>query len=254
MPARFKIYALIIVLFMIGIYWYNPSRYNGSGAIQKKKEEIETVEGQELKPAEADSASGKASKPLPKTVVISPSDQEKIKRYFATAVKNMVQCLNIDDNLSVESLDPSPEYIEDYFKNIYGGVISKSTQWSNTYLKLNNGEERRIHQELELNEQKIAEKKLKYFAIEKDGSPLALEVPHDQQINPSEQYINTLLNDGEIYLTENNIILFYENGAELNYIERNGKIMDFEIHNNGTGYKCSGLDIPQGSCRCFDEK
>lgn len=254
MQNRLKLYGLLFVLFMIGIYWYDPVRNEDPAAILKKKEQIENIQGAELRPVVGQPEIRSNPRFAPPPSLMKIDDQEKISKYFSTAIKNMIQCLSINDQQSIESLEPSPEYLEDYFKSTSGPIISKSTQWSNIHLKLTNGEERRIRVELELNEQNIPVRKLKYFGLDKEGRPLPLDIPVEQQMNPNEQFLNALYNEGNIYLTENNVVLFYENGTQLSYIERNGKIMDFELQTDASGYKCVGLDTPQGSCRCFNEK
>lgn len=250
---------LILILAITGYYYYNPNR-------QSVKESIEEVDSYEepnknipketeLKISGAENAvpenlKPNAAPPRAPLVVAGPAT-EKTQRYFAESVKMLGQCLDIKTAVDGDQVDPVYDNLENSVRNELGETVIRSEDWSNTHIKLSNGEERRIRIETDLSGDSTVVKRLRYYSVDKEGLPVLIPLPKEQTEDPSETLIASMLKEGTPTLEESGKRAYFQNGEEMIYVERNGKLSEYEMSKGTRTFKCMSLDSDKSSCKCF---
>ena len=180
-----------------------------------------------------------------------PSSAEAVKPVLlGTHLREIGQCLNINNALNDTAADTFAE-LQSSLQSVLGEVIAKGMDWSNVHVTLPSGEKRRIHLEVEASGDHGTVRRLKYYGVDAEDLPVPLTLPKDQSENPSDTFIASLENEGQITLREEARRGIYSQGAELYYVERNGALSEIELSYQGKSVKCQGLNATQGHCSCF---
>lgn len=152
--------------------------------------------------------------------------------------------LNDDANLTVTSL-------LDSVRSELGEVVANQTDWQNVHITLPNGEKRRLRIEVEATSEEGSARRLRYYGVDKEDLPVPIPLTKEQSINPSQEYISSIENQGKVTLREEARRGLFSKGAEIYYTERNGYLSEIEISVNGKSVKCQDLQSNRGNCGCF---
>lgn len=160
----------------------------------------------------------------------------------------VTHCLDVDAQ-TFDLDDMHPEKFVTKIQQTFGGVTMKSEDWSRRRIRMKSGEERSIRIELDENDEGKVVKRLTYYGSANESPESALPISKEQTDNPSETLIASLVSDGELLTTEKSYTLYFNNGPQAKYLERNGVVVGFEFDLNGHSFQCDNLDR-QGQCTC----
>lgn len=182
-----------------------------------------------------------------------PTQMEDPQRFemFQKHLKEMSQCLHVKMN----SLDPQSELSFDTFSSAIspelGDIVTKEMAWAVTDIRTKTGEVRRIHIERNFDADEGAPRLLKYYSVEADGSQKEIPLPKEQTTNPTDTLVASLEADGDLIGNSSAQLVYYKNGDDMMFVERNGKIYSFEVPHEGKTYSCTGADSSETmKCAC----
>ncbi|MNL37069.1 hypothetical protein D3C87_1591900 [compost metagenome] len=160
----------------------------------------------------------------------------------------VTKCLDVDAQ-NFETEDMRPEKFVAKMQETFGGITMKSEDWSRRRIRMKSGEERSIRIELDENDEGKVVKKLTYYGSASESPESVLPISREQTDNPSETLIASLVSDGELLATEKSYTLYFNNGPQATYLERDGVVVGFHFDLNGKSFQCENMDR-QGQCTC----
>jgi hypothetical protein len=198
----------------------------------------------------------KSQVPTAPSVVASPADvaaaqatPAEVTTIAARHFRELGQCLQIKNSAPEEAVSFAD--LQAAVRNELGDVMASDTDWKNVHVKLPNGEQRRLRLEVEGAGEELSVKTLKYYGVDKENLPVELPLTKEQTTNPSDSFIASLEQEGSVTLREEARRGVFTTGAELYYVERNGRLSEIEMSFRGHSFKCTDLTQTNSKCRCF---
>ena len=165
-------------------------------------------------------------------------------------LRKIGDCLHISNSLNDDASMTATSLL-DSVRTELGEVVANQTDWKNVHITLPNGEQRRLRIEIEATSEEGTAPRLRYYGVDKEGLPVPIPLTKEQSLNPSEEYIASLENQGQVTLREEARRGLFSKGAEIYYTERNGYLSELEISVDGKSVKCQDLQSTHGNCGCF---
>ena len=179
--------------------------------------------------------------------VSNPQDIETRKNLIEV-MRLLSECLLVPLSLP-EDLPPNAETILSQLQKSWGSY-EVNDQWINWYFHLKDGSEKRLKLEVNETEAGIKGRELHYYAVDKEGLPILVPLENVASHNPSDEAIMGILKDGEIFNKEKSSTVKYEQGANLEYLEKNGELAAIEVHLAEKIFRCSNMKAVKDSCLC----
>lgn len=169
---------------------------------------------------------------------------------FSPRLQEIGQCLEIHNSLN-DNARPTLEELQSSLFSSLGEVIETSLDWKNIHINLPNGEKRRIRIEVEADGEGAVRRQLQYYSVDTENLPVLIHLPPEQTENPTDTFIASLENEGQITLQEEARRGVYFQGAEIYYVERNGDLSEIEMNYRGKNVRCQDLNNERANCNCF---
>ncbi len=177
-------------------------------------------------------------------------DPSLVQAQFMEALKTLGTCLDIKNAIDTEQKEPRLENLVASVRNEIGDPVIRSEDWSNTLVTLPNGEQRRIRIEMEYDADDRIVKRLKYYKAEKDNL-IPIPLDNSNSTDPQDSFIASLEGEGKVAIREKGSRMYFQNGEEIVFVEKNDQIADIEMNRNGRTFKCVGLDSGRSTCSCL---
>lgn len=246
--SSFVIFGLILVL-GVGLYWLSPISHD---EVEPEYQEPVVVEPEpvieekpvvELKP--------EVDKTVPNKSEIDLSPSVEIQKVFAQNLQAMGTCLETQNSVPGEELEPSLRTLVDSVRGEWGESVITTEDWMQIEMETPEGEKRRIRVEMDFDSETQVQRKLKYIAIDQAGQTRPIEVAEDQAIEPSESLIASLESGNKILLREKFERVYFQNGEEIVARQANGFLTDIEINRGNKSFKCSQVNQDASTCQCL---
>lgn len=243
----------LVIAFVAGLVYMNAGSAPTVGAAAAgTSEEIggEPVENGPDMRLEEDLAAKTQSSPTPSASTVGDAkvDMAKASQVFAQSLKQMAVCVN----MNVEPLDqvePTAANLLKAAKTSFGDPIMNSVDTIVWSLRAS-GEERRIRIETDYSDSENSTRNLRYFKLDKQGTPSLIPLPPEQTKNPTDALIASLQKDGTVYQEEKSSRAYFERGQEMTMTEKDNNVDDFAMTNGSKTYRCSGVLTANSSCKC----
>lgn len=197
-----------------------------------------------------ESTSEPTAQPPAETSSQAEVDPAMVQAQFVEALKSLGTCLDVKNVVDSDQKEPTLDNLVASVRNEIGDPVIRSEDWSNTLLVLPNGEQRRIRLEMEYDADDHVVKRLKYYKLENDNLvPLPLE--NESSVDPQDSFIASLESEGKVATREKGSRMYFQNGEEVVFVEKNDRLADVEINRNGRTFKCVGLDSGRSTCSCL---
>lgn len=166
---------------------------------------------------------------------------------FLEIVKKIKDCLQIEAEYSKE-LGANIESLFLILQPIFGPqtVKDKSLVWR---LRNPDGIEKKIYLSIVQNEEDKIIKQLDFFSVDSHGNEVRIDLEPEKTLNPSDEYMNQLLKGAQVIEKIKSSVAEFPNGALLNYQEKDGVLIQFDIQYNKTSFSCSGINNAD-TCQC----
>ncbi|MBC7370527.1 MAG: hypothetical protein H7326_03120 [Bdellovibrionaceae bacterium] len=178
------------------------------------------------------------------------TDIAKASQFFVQALRQMTECVKVNTNSSVDSIEPTVDNIFSAVKPDLGDPILKSQDWIVWNMRVS-GEERRLRIETDYSDNDKSARHLLYFKLDAQGNPTLIPLAEDSVRNPSEAFIASLQKDGEVYEEEKGERAYFDGGQEMVITQKNGHIDDIEFANGPKTFRCAGMLTTAPSCKCY---
>jgi len=173
-------------------------------------------------------------------------DEQKMFQLILTDLSN---CFDLKNNPNLESSPITIESIVSHTQEDLGPVTRQADRWMNWHLRSQGGSEHRIRMELnELDGGKVV-RLLKYFAVDKEGLPIPVEIAPEKSDNPTDEVVNQMLKEGEVFFKEKAATTIFSAGEHIDYVEKNGILAEFEFQKADRFFRCQNFKTRE-SCQC----
>lgn len=182
-----------------------------------------------------------------------PTKMEDPERFdlIQKNIKGLGQCLHIEVGTFDKSDDLNFETLNELVARDLGEVVHQEEEWTSTDIKTTSGEVRRIFIKNSSADTGSVTRQLKYYSMNPQGGQKELPLSKDQEANPSETLIASLESDGQLVAKSTARKFFYQNGDDLNVVEKNGQIYSFGLGHEGAFFSCRGVDSAKTiNCAC----
>lgn len=188
--------------------------------------------------------------PTARPLVTKTENAEQIARANMNAMlSQLAECTEIKNSLPSGNAESTLMTILDSVQSELGEPVIRSEDWNSTEIKMADNSRRLIRIETVYENDDII-KKLKYYQST-ETQLIPLELTQEQKINPSESFLASLEKEGEVTAREKSERVFFQNGEEISYIEKDGKVQSSEIIRAGKSLKCSEYGQSTFRCQCF---
>ncbi|MFN7454738.1 MAG: hypothetical protein ACK5RO_08785 [Pseudobdellovibrionaceae bacterium] len=186
--------------------------------------------------------------------VLNPGQQIDASREdriaFAQIISDMSECMEVP---AAEAQGEDPIVLETLltkFQSELGSPSVQADRWMNWHLRTPEGKERRLRVEVTESDDGKVGRELHYYAVDRDGNPVPLEIPQDKMNNPTDTVINEMLKEGEVFFKERAAFAQYPNGERIEYIEKDGILSEVEFIKGERFYRCANLKARE-NCQCI---
>ncbi len=182
---------------------------------------------------------------------ISADEAQKVEnqRAFAEILGDLSECLDIKSPEASVTAAVDLETVMQQFQGELGPVNHQADRWMNWHLKNAEGKERRIRLEITENDEGKVGKELHYFAVDREGQPLPIEIETEKANNPTDEVVNQMLKEGEVFYKERAAYAIFPGGERLEYVEKNGELAEIEFVKGEKFYRCNNLKARE-NCQC----
>jgi hypothetical protein len=171
------------------------------------------------------------------------------KRY-ALSMDRLAACFQMQGSALPENPPLQIESLHLKFQSELGPVAHQSDRWMEWHLRTTDGRERRLRLEINESDDGKIVRELHYFSEAKDGASNPLELDPSKAINPTDDVINQLLKEGEVFYKERAAVSFFPNGERVEYLEKNGDLSEVEFFKENKQFRCPDILVPE-TCQCI---
>jgi len=161
----------------------------------------------------------------------------------------VASCLSVGSNQFSEGTSANRANFLASFQSSLGEPTFQYEDWSNYFLRLENGELRKIRLESSTEVDGLSGKFLKYYAIEQ-GQEKFIPLSQEQSINPGEAAIEDLKKQGAFVKEQKSSRFYFQNTEEINLIETNGVITGLDMLRENKSLRCTGVATAKMTCDC----
>ncbi len=181
----------------------------------------------------------------------SPDESQKVERQkmFGQILLGLAECLEIKSPEATGQAAVQVETLLQQFQGELGPVSHQADRWMDWSLKTRDGKERRLRLEITENDEGKVGRELHYFAVDRDGQPEPIEIDSEKANNPSDEVINQMLKEGEVFYKERAAFALFPGGERLEYIEKDSVLSEIEFIKGEKYYRCHDLKARE-SCQC----
>ncbi len=243
------IFSLIFIL-GLGLYFLSPlSRTDETSVSDSEMEDEVPPETSETSPLEQEGATLPADNP-PKVDSQAPP-AANVQKIFANTLRSLGQCLDTQNSVPGEELEPSLRTLVDSIRGEWGESVISTEDWMQVDLETPEGEKRRIRVEMDFDNETQIQRKLKYVTVESNGETRPISVPEDQAVEPSDSLIASLEAGNNILTREKFERVYFQNGEEIVARQTNGFISELEVNKGTKSFKCKSVNTEASACQCL---
>lgn len=168
---------------------------------------------------------------------------------IGSMLNKLSECTEIKNTVPSSPVEPTLAAILESVQSELGEPVIRSEDWNTTEITLGDGSRRVIRIETVYEDDDII-RRVKYYQVD-NGNLIPLELTSDQSNNPSDTFLASLEKEGSVTSRERSERVFFQNGEEVTYTEKDGKLANSEIIRAGKSLKCSDYGQSSFKCQCF---
>lgn len=181
----------------------------------------------------------------------SPAEAQKTEnqKAFAQILGDLSECLDIKSPEASIKAAVQVETLIQQFQGELGPITHQADRWMNWHLRNRDGKERRLRLEITENDEGKIGRELHYYAVDREGQPAPIELERERSNNPSDEIVNQMLKEGEVFYKERAAFATFPGGERLEYVEKDGELSEIEFIKGEKFYRCNNLKARE-SCQC----
>lgn len=162
----------------------------------------------------------------------------------AAVITELKKCLGTKAGL--DSVSNS----QDLFNQL-GEPIKSRERWVDWSFKAEDGKERRVHWENVEDDSGKIRPTLMVFDLDERGDPIPYPMDTRDQEEPTQEYVDNLLRQGQGVQKETSNLREYSGGVHLEYLEKNGQLKEVEFERDNVFFRCDQVN-QANTCHCFN--
>ena len=179
-----------------------------------------------------------------------PALQMDAKKKYAMSLDRLAACFQMQGSALAENPPLQIESLHLKFQAELWPVAHQSDRWMEWHLRSPDGRERRLRLEITESDEGKVGRELHYFSESRDGQLNPLELDPEKAMNPTDDVINELLKQGEVFYKERAAVSFFPNGERVEYMEKNGTLSEVEFFKENKQFRCPDILVPE-TCQCI---
>lgn len=178
-----------------------------------------------------------------------PADEsQETKDVLSQILADARKCLGLPGQTAPAELTASADSLTAEMQKDFGSVQKQGDRWMSWNLRTHEGRERRLR--LEVNDvDGTLRRELRYYAIDREGLPIPLELEPRKAMNPTDETVNQMLKEGDVFYKERAGYDVFNGGVKVEFVEAEGFLSEFEVERNGTVFRCPNLKN-RSVCAC----
>ncbi len=172
------------------------------------------------------------------------------QKNFAQIVGDLSDCLDIKSSNEASKAAVQIETLIQRYQGELGPVSHQSDRWMNWHMRNPEGKERRLRLEITENDVGKIDRELHFYSVDREGLPVPIEIDAVKSRNPSDEVINQMLKEGEVFHKERAAFVVFPGGERLEYVEKNGLLSEIEFIKNERIFRCNNLEARE-NCQCI---
>lgn len=187
------------------------------------------------------------------TSVETSADDGKVsekQKAFAQIVGDLADCFGYKIAEPNSSAPVTLDTVVMNFQTELGPVAHQNDRWVDWHIRNEDGQEKRLRLEISENDDGTIRKELHTYVMGRNGQPVTVEMDPSQAVNPSDQTLNELLREGEVFMKEQAGSVFFSGGEHLDYVQKNGDLSEIEFVKGEKFFQCQDLSRRE-QCQCM---
>lgn len=237
-----------LVLFSIGLLalllW-------GAGLFSGR---TEVTEEKAASPSEAATEGGAGPESMGDPVVTTaeptsapPTEAEKS---FAQILQDLEECFGIKSPESgAAAAKISVDTLLAQLQSDWGPPVRIEDRWMSWHLRNREGRERRLRLEVTENDEGRTTRELHYYAIDREGLPIPLELDPEKSLNPSDETLNQMLREGDVFFKERAGVVQFSGNERIDFVNIDGTLAEIEVVKGDSIFRCVNLKARE-ACSC----
>lgn len=181
---------------------------------------------------------------------LTEAQQTEKQKAFAQIEGDLAECFGYKIGEPNASSPVSLDSLLLQFQSELGPVAHQTDKWVDWHLRTPDGDEKRLRLEISENDDGTIRKELHYYAMGRGDQPVPVELDPSQAVNPSDQVLNDMLREGEVFLKEQAGSVVFPSGERLDYVEKNGDLSEIEFVKGEKFFQCQDLSHRE-ECQCM---
>lgn len=240
------------LIFAMGLYWLFGSTQEKAAPAIPREEELAIAprpsgpKDEDLIPDPEDLIAKSTAQQAeevgaPTESNILPSGELSIP---APVISELKKCLGGKSGL--EGVNSS----QDLFSQL-GEPLKTRERWIDWSFKIEGGKERRVHWENVEDDSGKIRPTLMVFDLDERGDPVPYPMDARDQEEPTQEYVDNLLSQGQGLQKETSNLKEYAGGIHLEYLEKNGQLKEVEFERDNIFFRCDQV-TQTNTCHCFN--
>ena len=248
----FVVFSAVVSVWLLMKSGIFSSRHHATEAVESEEKPAtsETDQDKMGQPASAATESPATTEATDKPAEPNEAGSLEDQRNFSFIISDMQDCLDVKGSQPPEAIPLKADYVVNLMSSDVGGSPPNvSDRWMNWHLRTKEGLERRLRLEVTDNDEGRMVRELHWYAVDREGLPVPLELESSKRYNPNDETINQMLHEGEVFFKEKAAVAIYDSGDRVDFIERNGELTELEVLKGDRFFRCSSLKNRE-SCQC----
>lgn len=188
----------------------------------------------------------------PVQATASNPESEADRRTFAAIVDDMRECLEMG-RAGAADASPTVDTLTNQLQSDFGPIASQGDRWLSWKLRTPGGEERLLRVDYFEDEMGTPQREVHYFSMRSETDVFPIDIPPDKSLNPSNSYIDSILQEGQIHYQEKAKYAIFPSGERVDFVEKNGALAEIEVTRGEHFFRCDSVKARQ-SCHCVKEE
>ncbi len=170
---------------------------------------------------------------------------------FSNVLNEISQCLQVKNTTDQAAQDPTLSNLLASLQPALGEATVYTDDWAQTDVRYGDGVTKRIRTEINYDNPGNPVRYLQIYKLNEEGIPELEEMDPQYSINPTDEYIASLMVGSDVMLSEKGGRAYFQGGEEMSIIEQNGKLDSFTLTKGNKTLNCISLATGASTCQCY---
>ncbi|MFN7728298.1 MAG: hypothetical protein ACK5P7_04005 [Bdellovibrio sp.] len=178
-----------------------------------------------------------------------PELKKEAELSFAQILSDMDECFGLKSPELPPSSSLSIETVLSHVQSDWGSPIRIEDRWMSWHLRNREGRERRLRLEVTENDEGRTTRELHYFAVDREGLPIPLELDPEKARNPSDETLNQMLREGDVFFKERAGVVQFSDNGRIDFVNIDGTLSEIEMVKGEAIFRCVNMKARE-ACSC----